>query len=206
MSKDKKNNFIEAKKDHLSPKLLTDIKSAYGKYVLARYVRNIKKIEDKNYDIFGYGSLMNKSDALRTFSKVIGFEKQVLKGYERIFNVGPNGKYLNIQEEFHCDTHGVLITISGEAMLAFILREILYDLVNIQEMYFVIATDSDTDISGEPVLSYVGLCIQGAKTIGGLEWTENLLDAKVYNGTSLKVWLALLNVTNYFIRNDYISR
>ena len=204
-----KEGFKDIKERYLHKDLLHDIEHDYGKQALSDYIENIKGIEeDKEYNIFGYGSLMNYSDAKRSFKNIKAFAPYTIENFGRVFNLGYIGKYLNVKHYIGGEVAGVKITILAEDMLAFILREVAYKLnvINLRDESIYIVIASGTSISGEPILSYVSLCMQGAKDLGGYEYVENLLQAEVYNGQSLKEWLDNLDLVNYLIRNDHVSR
>jgi len=104
------------------------------------FANRIDEIEiGQTYKIVGYGSLLNRSDANRTFSHIKKFEVGYVEGFQRIFNMGhiSTGSYLNVKNTAHKIMPIALITIGWQDMFEFYYRE---------QRYKVIDVDVHTDI------------------------------------------------------------
>jgi len=203
------------------------IKESYTEAVGERLIANIRTIMPIN-KIIGYGSLLKKSDAERSFDKMIDHRIAYIDEYRRIFNFGKTykGSWLNVEHD--AAAHGMpvaLITINADDMLAFYEREALYDNVlvtarvpnvdpdgdrtfsNINAVMVIVRDKLSINPSIEPMLSYANLCTQGMKEIGDQnDLASYLNNTRLTDGSSLNTWYNNLNVLDYIKRHTHQTR
>jgi len=169
-------------------------------------VKMINDIENKRYNIVGYGSLLNKTDAQRTFSNIKSFTPGRLHGWERIFNLKSDYAYLNVRKNPNISIDVSVINISAEGMIKFIMRELYYNIIDVKledgkkaKMVVSPLVSSKT----VPSLCYVGLCIEGMKSIGSV---DKFLDESKTNFGTLREWLTELDIVSYMKHRTHLSR
>ena len=208
----------DLKRDAYSKDVITEMNKYYSSKTVERYVENVRTVEDTNL-IIGYGSLMNKADALRTMPDLLFHHIGHVDEYERIFNFGNThrGSWLNVQRSSHSNMPVAVIGVNPEDMIKFYQREILYDVVNTRVKIdgptsslakMVMVTDSaKLNPFIEPMLSYANLCTQGMKEIGNSNDMDKFLKyTKTASGESLEDWYNSLNVLDYIKSHEHQSR
>lgn len=186
------------------------------------YVRNfltqLNRIEvKKEYTLAGYGSLLNKNDVLRTLPSAKNHRLSHIDGYRRIFNVGWDTAYLNIEENADSLINVALIDFPYYELPNIITREGWYSFnevktINDQQVLVVIGDAGCIKDTIDPQLNYIHLCLSGAKDLGGLKEIANFLDQtycysqEKAKHVTLREYLNNLNVVNHMIQNEYSSR
>lgn len=190
-----------------------------------KFKEQIRNIPNKRrFTIVGYGSLMNASDVPRTMPNAENHRLGILKGYERIFNLGYyKTSYLNVREAKNpSDSMQVaLIDIPFTDLPNFLLRERNYDIAEVEvkdqetgEMVnalMVIARDNTND-SLLPQLNYAHLCLTGAFWLNGLEGVNDFLNTtycyseKHHQHVKIRTWLKDLDLINYMFMHEYQNR
>lgn len=176
-----------------------------------------------HYTIAAYGSLMAENDIPRTLGRDYTIEMGLLYGYKRIFNLGrmESGSYLNIFKTNDMTDNIVvnLITVPFEKIPNYILRESWYEPVMVKcigedfQTVDAITVISDTDDFGiEPMLNYTHMCLQGAKSLFGIQGAKCMLDNTLcYSSNShgyvtLREWLEEVDLVNLMIKQSYTNR
>lgn len=183
--------------------------------------------KSKVYTIAAYGSLLNPTDIFRTMPTADNFRKGIIYGYERVFNVGNkfSGCVLNIKKSITYDALTChFIDISYEDLPYYILREGWYDIKVLTSSEYETKISNpvltvlgkqeivNNSIGIEPQLNYVHLCLDGIKEIAGWEGVQHFLDdttcySNYHNDyITVKKWLDNLDISQYFITNNYNSR
>lgn len=220
--KKKKDEFNGLVKNYLHEDILLDLVEAG--IDVDRYVANIKSIrKGQDYKVVGYGSLLKKSDAKRTFSKMKSTRVGYVKNYQRIFNMGntQTGSYLNVEFVKDNILPVALITITAEDMFGFYYRESRYETIDV-DVYpsdnclpnaFTVKAKMVTIKDAmyinpviEPMLTYTLLCIEGAKELFGSKDFKVFMDETMTNHSNLRYWLKTLNVYNYALSTKHTSR
>jgi hypothetical protein len=199
-------DFKELKKYYLSRDYTQQLGLFMSKGEIKAFKDRIKAVEDKVYNIIGYGSLMNYEDARRTFGTILDFRSETIKGWERIFNLDADYAYLNVRKNPEAEIEVAVLSIDGKSMLGFVTREILYDIVTVElsdgtEAFMVVSSLTNDELP--PLLSYVGLCIEGMKSLGDV---DKFLDETLTNYGTLREWLTNLDIVDYFKNLTYVSR
>lgn len=188
----------------------------YKTEAVKEFIRKIDKIAiQETYTLIGYGSLMKLSDAKKTLD-VINFEYGYIRGYERIFNIGFDTAYLNVQRSEKTILNVALIEFPFYNLPNIIRRESLYEIETVQydnrTALIAIASTPQTNDILEPQLNYLHLCLTGAKELGGLKAIDQFIDntycySQFHNAqVTIREYLSKLNLINYIIRYDYSSR
>ena len=215
MTKEKKPPSLKEVKD----KYLTDgnmdfIETYYGTEKSVEFARHVAALEDKDYKVVGYGSLMKESDARRSFRYLKGIEPSFLHGWIRIFNMGKmeTGSYLNIQESESAKTPIALLTIGYQDVPELLLREIAYDIIDVaingEPAIMVYQPDiSQQSIGIQPMLTYLSLCIEGAKELFGYKGIDMFKDSTLtYDNKSIREWMNGFSLNNYLETHNQVSR
>lgn len=206
----KKAPFHERKKEWL--KAYDDHKHI-PKEALSKYKKLVADLEDKDYLVIGYGSLLNISDVWRTSPNLISHKKGYIDGWRRIFNMGSNltGCYLNVEKSK--DTKDMLVSILQvpvDDMPDLFMREINYSFET-QEFRYEIDDDElhtalmvvgthNFNNHAHPQLNYLHLCMQGAVNLAGQEGATNFIYSTYTNFGSLSSWFAKFNL-EYILRS-----
>lgn len=183
-------------------------------------------IEETNYWVIGYGSLMNPRSAKKTLDPKTSVPATI-KGWQRIFNLKSTKRkctFLNVREQKGAETITLAHKVSYLDMFDLILRERNYDLVYLspEEVTFnprtqietnaldndlpvvmVVATDKTQIGAFEPLLSYVQAVINGANKISQ-DAVKNVTEQCVLadGQTSVGQWLKKVDLVSYFSKTD----
>lgn len=157
---------------------------------------NIRMIGDsENYNIIGYGSLLNERSRNRT-SMTKSVKKCVVPGYRRIFNVDYHSIYtvLNV-EEYDSNLSAVSSEITYPEMIDFIIREMHYKLVKVKahdwddnsefDAYMVVANEDSIGHS-MPSVEYLHATIYGSYMLGEDFLNSYLGNTYYYSGDKVR--------------------
>lgn len=177
----------------------------------------IPKIEEKDYYILAYGSLLNVRSRSRTIPEVKGEWAVVVDGYERCFDVGGGGgSVLNVKPKAGSKINAVLLKVSHEHMTKLYNREMQYDAVKISPSKISLYQADDYDGTQEldlpedalmfvakgyshalPGMSYLQACIYGSSRFG-IKFVNQFVDTtSLANGTKLGNWM-----NSYFTKTE----
>lgn len=189
------------------------------------YVRNFLEKLDKipiqrSYTFVGYGSIMNEGDVPRTLPSYSNHREGIVSGYQRIFNVGFDTAFLNVEKSEYSAIRVALMEFNYYDLLNLINREQLYDFVTVNvvdsdgseiEALMVVGDETFVVDTLTPQLNYLHLCLTGAMKLGGLASVNNFLETICYCETTgdqimARDYLKNLSLTNYMIKNEYSSR
>lgn len=183
-------------------------------------------IEESDYLVVGYGSLMNTRSAKKTLEPSASIPI-TLMGWQRIFNLKSSKSkctFLNVRKNENATTLALAHKVSYLDMYDFILRERNYDLVFLtpEEISFsprteaerkalgkdipvvmVVATDKAQIGAYEPLLTYVQAVINGANKISP-EAVKNVTEHCVLadGQTTIGEWLKKVDLVKYFSKMD----
>ena len=221
MTKEKKLPSLKEIKDkYLTDENIEYIEEYYGTEKSVDFARNVAALEDKDYYIVGYGSLMKESDAKRTFKYLKSIRGIWLYGWRRIFNMGrmETGSYLNVYKVSN-DSDGMpvaLLKVSFRDMPEFFLREILYNADTLElnidgklkGAYIVHQPDISRHTIGiQPILTYTLLCIEGIKDFFGYDGMKGFYETtELYNGRPINEWLNTVNILEYAETHKHTTR
>lgn len=170
-------------------------KKSYSNY----YYGNSYNIEERDYYVIGFGSLINSRSRARTVT-VLDEAFVKVKGYTRIFNVGAgNGTVLNVKKDPDGWINAVLMKVSWKDMEDLYFREMQYDEYKVprsdvsfpyggEEMemeYEPIIFMSSSHVQQEPKYDYLKACIYGAKQISSKFLRDFIKSTKIFDGTPL---------------------
>lgn len=192
-----------------------------GKYHFKLFQQCLQSLVDlmgyqKEYPIIGYGSLMKRSDALRTMPGLKSHELVSVYGYRRIFNMWG---YLNVEKYISCAMPCALVTLPVEDIFNFAYRERNYTLEKAiytevlddenKEAVILLANDEARTTYGEPILTYLLLCMTGARELGGWDTLQRFIDTTWTNQGPLNDYLKtykLEGIIQYVTRNPHTTR
>jgi hypothetical protein len=196
-----------------------------GKYHLKLFQQCLKSLVNlmgyqQEYPIIGYGSLMKRSDALRTMPGLKSHELVHVYGYRRIFNMWG---YLNVEKYITEEMPAALITLPVEDILNFAYRERNYTLekavyyehtaalakTSRKEAVILLANDEARTTYGEPILTYLLLCMTGARELGGWDALQRFIETTWTNQGPLNDYLKtykLEGIIQYVTRNPHTTR
>lgn len=204
---DLKNNYI------INLNQRTDL----SKDVVENIINKVTKLEDKEYKIVGYGSLLNISDVYRTSPNLISHEVGYIDGWSRIFNMGntDTGSYLNVYpDEEQTDMIVAILTVPAKDMFNFIEREINYRFVTVNvkdgnntlhEAIMVLGYSDQVKHNLIPQLNYLHLCMTGVGKLAGKRGVDNFVNSTETCFGSLKYFLGS-SLDEVIRRQTYLSR
>lgn len=192
-----------------------------GKYHLKLFQQCLQSLVDLmgyqlEYPIIGYGSLIKKSDALRTMPGLKSHKLVSVYGYRRVFNMFG---YLNVEKNVNERMPCALIELPVEDILNFAYRERNYTLEKTgyydpvsterKEGVILLANDEARTTYGEPILTYLLLCMTGARELGGWDTLQRFIDTTWTNQGPLNDYLKtykLEGLIQYVTRNSHTTR
>lgn len=183
---------------------------------VARFREQIRKLEDREYHMIGYGSLMNTCDIYRTMPRFKKHQAGYINGWRRIFNMGNvlTGSYLNVYKAPEERNMLVaVITVDVKDMPSIIAREINYEFVE-QTVFvkgkprvglMVVGLEASKEVLN-PQLNYLHLCVSGAYNLEGDEGATNFVESTDTMICSLSDWFKHMNFLSLMTYQTYLSR
>lgn len=144
--------------------------------------KKVMALEDRNYYVIGYGSLLNENDVYRTSPNLISHEVDYISGWKRVFNMGntSTGAYLNVKRDDDVEDMIVaVLTVPAKDMINVIEREINYDFVNVRTKsgktaMMVVGTNTKHNLI--PQANYLHLCMHGVGKLAGQAGIDNFVE------------------------------
>ena len=167
------------------------------------YYSNYYDVEQRDYYVIGYGSLINERSRSRTINTVDEAYVKV-KGYTRIFNVGAGGgTVLNVAPNENGWINAVLMKVDWRDMQDLYMREFQYDEyeVPVENISFPyggkemklerppIIFVSSANVKTEPKFDYVKACIYGATQVSNKFAKDFIKTTRIHDGTPLGRYL-----------------
>jgi hypothetical protein len=149
----------------------------------------VTKLQDRDYKVIGYGSLLNINDVYRTSPNLVKHEVGYLNGWTRIFNMGNTntGSYLNVYPNDEQENMIVaILTIPSKDMMEFIEREINYRFVEVNvrdtdnevhSAWMVLGYKENVKHNLIPQVNYLHLCMNGAGKLDGQKGITNFINS-----------------------------
>lgn len=188
-------NFTDAFTAHLT----AGKKRTYteAKEIVDTVKSRLIKLQERDYWIAGYGSILNERSREKTLPNAIDALPAYVKGWERIFNLDCNVQtVLNVQPTENPDTKlpVVAVKVPYGDMFDFVLRERNYDVKEVKlysengklidgKAVMVVATDEKQIADWWPNMSYVHANIYGAFELGGDEFVDKYLETTFFYGS-----------------------
>ena len=157
--------------------------------------------------IFGYGSLLNNVSLCKTIGKPLLFERDVLHGHKRVFDLRSHGRknpatgvyssVLNLQPDEDVSIVGVLFEVAANKVDELLERERGYDVMPIkldsgrEASTFVSRGHNCYEFVHDDHVQreYLDLCLKGATDLG-VDVYENFLDTTYISEKTVREFLS----------------
>lgn len=167
---------------------------------------DIPDLEDKDYFVIGYGSLINERSRSRTVKTLIDDCPVKVKGWKRVFNVGlSKGTVLNVIEDKSSWINASLMQVTKLDLEDLIMREMLYEMkmipasdlefaygktLEIPEGESVVIFVSDMNTQQYPKRNYLHTCLYGALQYGKQFLKDFVETTYTHDGKPLKGYIS----------------
>jgi hypothetical protein len=179
------DEFKDARTQYLTDLVENEGVSARAKKLI---IAKVNELEDRDYKVIGYGSLLNSSDVYRTSPNLVRHEVGFLDGWTRIFNMGSanTGSYLNVRPSNRKSMIVAILTVPALDMFSLIEREINYRMLTVKvrdevgktmDALMVVGYKAHTTYNLIPQANYLHLCMNGAGKLGGKRGIDNFIDS-----------------------------
>lgn len=184
-------NFTDAFVSHLTSGKKRSTEKALE--IVDKVKSRLIKLEERDYTIVGYGSILNERSREKTLPNEIEALPAYVYGWERIFNLDCKVQtVLNVQPtKKKTPLPVVAVKVPYGDMFDFILRERNYDIVEVpvytetgelidERGFMVVATDENQLADWWPNAEYIQANIFGANELGGDDFVEKYLDTTFF--------------------------
>tara|TARA_R110000787_G_scaffold64829_2_gene146297 strand:- start:1765 stop:2475 length:711 start_codon:yes stop_codon:yes gene_type:complete len=212
-------NFLKSK--NLEVLIENNKLNLQGQYCMKQFRNCLQSIVsqvgyEETYTIVGYGSLLKESDAYRTMPDMKNHRLGYIDKFRRIFNMWG---YLNVEVDLDVKNMPVGIAeLNTSDVISFAFRERNYFVQKIpfteidestSSGLMVIANEENQTTQGEPIITYLLLCMTGVRELGGYKALNKFIETTFTNQGPLLHYLQEYNLTGliqYVTRNSHIKR